>query len=277
MTLVIDASNYRDIRRETENRLKLSGATIQDGCLPRKTPYGAHHDAPRATRYLNPIPRSEWPRLIEEGAGSWISDLNDGRLPCHDQAQTNYCWAHGPARAIELGNLWENMPPLLYSAESVAVPVTGGRNRGGTTDESLDQIRDHGIAPQSYWPINDRNANHAQIGWQDAAAKTRFLHWMDVLGFDVQMTLALHRIPLPLPLSWWGHLVCQTDPVMFPDETFGIKFDNSYGPNWGDNGSGILTEDKGTAEWPTYCPLYTTFLANFEPFDPEAGLHPQAP
>jgi hypothetical protein len=264
MDHVIDESNYGDAIAWMQH---ISDPTLKNptpGCLPRKTAYGAIPGVPRATELLDPIPRTEWPKMIEEGRGSWLNDLIRDHLPTHDQGSTNYCWAHGPTRGLECLRFWEGQSAVTLSAESVAVPVTGGVNRGGSLDEALDRLIHYGACPQEYWPLNDRNEQHAKEGWQDAALDHRIIRWADVSGFDMQMTFALLRIPVPIGLSWWGHAVCQLDPVMFDDGTFGIGCDNSWGADYGDRGYFVLTERRGTADLGSFAPLSATFLANYK-------------
>ena len=121
----------------------------------------------------------------------------------------------------------------------------------------------HGACRQEFWPNNDLNIKHAKDGWTADAADHRVIRWVDVLGFELQMSLALLRIPVAIALGWWGHLVCQLDPIELPNGSFGIGCDNSWGPDYGDNGYFILEEAKGTADLGAFAPLSTTFLEQY--------------
>jgi hypothetical protein len=263
MTLKIDESNFRDAFQEHQRRLDCHPVLPNPGCLPRTSKYDTLSFAPGAEHFVIPIPRAEWPKMIEAGQGTWLHDMTKDFLPPHDQGQTNYCWAHAPTRALEVNRLWEGQPPFVLSAESVAVPVTGGKNRGGQIEEAVRQIVNHGACTQALWPLNDRDEQNANPDWKDNRRNFRVLTHCDVNGFDMQMTFALLRIPVAIGLAWWGHAVCQLDPIMFDDGTFGIGCDNSWGLTYGEKGYFTLTEKRGTADLGAIAPLSASFLANF--------------
>ena len=242
------------------------------GCVRRLSEFGCIPGVQPSNFRFQRIPRSEWKQRIAEGRGKWLGNLTRGVLPPHDQGATNYCWAHGSVRAVEALRVYECQSPLILSAESVAVPVTGGRNRGGSPDEALERLMAFGCCEQSYWPLNDLNERHAKPGWVANALEHAILRWLDVENFDDQMSLALHRIPVAIGLNWWGHLVCQLDPIDLdeeptldhvarPDGQFGIGFDNSWGDDYGDHGYAILDEKHATADLGAFAPISETFSA----------------
>jgi len=268
--LIIDDTNYLAAIHERLDRLQIprhklllqspqSLAMIERGCKLRAASYGSLSFAQAAEERIDLIPRSLWPQLIANGQGTWLHDLTKDKLPPHDQGSTNYCWCHGSVRAQEITQVYEAQPPLILSAESVGVPITGGRNRGGYPEEALARLVAAGACAQDFWPLNDLREAHAKPGWLEDAKKHRITQWLDVDGFDMQMTLALLRIPVAIGLRWWGHLVCQLDPIHFGGDDYGIGCDNSWGPNYGENGYFILTESKGTADLGAFAPLTATF------------------
>lgn len=246
---------------QEQRQRALNGQSLTiPGCMPRFTPYGA---APRlipSSLVLPPIPRSEWPRLINDQGPTFLGDLTRDRLPVHDQGSTNYCWAHGSTRTLEILRCFTTDSTTLLSPESVAVPITSGINRGGSADEALAWLAEKGACEQRFWPQNDRNINHAQPGWQTNAAKHRILAWLDLANFEDQITLALHRIPVAIGLRWWSHLCCQTGPQITSDGSIGVEIDNSWGPNFGNNGRAVLNERKATADLGAFAPITPSVL-----------------
>lgn len=259
--LIIDDANAHEHIQERERRMEPINGQKPPGCQMRRAHYGTIPGIPKASSIIQPIPRSLWPQLIATGKGTFLHDLTRDKLPPHDQGSTNYCWAHGSVRAAEVTRVFEGQSPQILSAESVAVPITGGQNRGGYPEEALTQLIAYGAAEQSYWPLNDRNIHHAVDGWQANALNYRILQWVDVDSFDMQMTLGLMRIPVAIGLGWWGHLVCQLDPVQLDNGQFGIGCDNSWGPDYGDNGYFILEESRATADLGAFAAIANTFFA----------------
>ena len=258
-TLIITDANADEQVRLLRARLNGHELYGWRGCIKRTSVYGCIEGVQPSSFLFPRIPRSEWKRLILEGGGTFLSDLTRPVLPPHDQGNTNYCWAHGSVRAEEAILVYHGQAPKILSAESVAVPLTGGRNRGGSPDEALKRLMSHGCCEQRFWPMNDLNIKHAKEGWIDNALDHVILRWADVENFADQMTLALHRIPVAIGLGWWGHLVCQLDPILLPDGGFGLGCDNSWGADYGENGYFILDEKHGTADLGAFAPISTTF------------------
>jgi C1A family cysteine protease len=269
--LLINDTNADEQVRMLRSRLHGHELHGWRGCLPRRSIYGCLKGVQPASSRFPRIPRSQWRHLIKAQASSSLGALTKNVLPPHDQGRTNYCWAHGCVRGLELLRLYERQPPLLLSPESVAVPLTGGVNRGGDADEAFQQLSTYGACEQTFWPANDLNIKHAKTNWQQNAIRHAIIRWLDVENFDDQATLALHQIPVPIGLGWWGHLVCQIDLVYLDDvpeldhylraaDQFGVSFDNSWGTGYGDNGRAYLDEKHATADLGAIAPLSATFL-----------------
>jgi hypothetical protein len=252
--------------RDASIRIGGRGGPDYKGCLPRITPYGLCPGTLKSKDIFPRIPRHLWPQMIREGNGTFLQDLTKDTLPVHDQNGFSLCWMHGSVRALELVKIYEGQTPELLSAECAAFMVTGGRDRGGFPEEALDQLRTKGTCSENLWPRNSLNDKSAKDGWQSELPYNVILDWMDVENWDDQMTLALNRIPVPIGLGWWGHLVCQLGPALGPNDEPVIVFDNSWGQDWGDNGRGMLNEAKGTADLGAFAPISATFQKRLERF-----------
>ena len=257
--LIVTADNAADQIELARCRAGLAPGQRYRGCLRRTTRYGRQPGFIKAANVFPRIPREQWKDLIIEGKGTFLGDLTRPVLAPHDQGDTNYCWAHGCVRAVEALRVYEGQAPMILSAESIAVPITSGRNRAGTAAEALRQLADQGACKQSLWPLNERDVRLADPRWMLERQNHVVLNWMDLEDFDDQITLALHRIPVPIGLDWWGHEVCQLDPVILPDGSVGIGCDNSWGADYGDNGYFLLDEAHGTSDLGAFAPISETW------------------
>jgi hypothetical protein len=258
-TIIRTNDDARKLHLEMLERLAESNYGAYPCCRQRLTTYGDAPNCKPCSSVIQRIPRNLWPELITRGKGNWLSDIRGRQLKPHNQGSTPLCWAHGSVRALEVNRLYAGMDPLLLSAEQVAYWACNGRMRGGSPDEAVEQLQKRGTCHQEYWPLNSFSIRDNYQKAEADCANHKLLDWLDIENFDDQMTCALNRIAVPIGLRWWGHLVCQLDPIMFDDGTFGIGIDNSWGEDWGDWGYGILHESKGTADLGAFAPLVQTF------------------
>ncbi len=139
---------------------------------------------------------------------------------------------------------------VLLSPASVAAPIKGYRNQGGWGGEALEYIVAHGVAPVADWPANAINKQYDNAASQASRQRFTVTEWWDLAprNFDQLMTCLLLRIPVPIGLNWWHHEVCAIDPVVLSPGKFGVRFRNSWGDGYGDQGFGVLTESKATPD-----------------------------
>jgi len=256
---VITKTDWHRLGLESTKRANQPRSSTYNGCHARH-----HLQAPLSSLKEWPaempvIPRDAWPELIEKGKGNFLSDLRHGKLPPHDQGSTSRCWVHGSARAMEVLRLWEGQPALLLSPDSIAYPIEGTRDRGGYPGDACQQLSEGGACPQSAWPEGELSPRNADKDWKELALNHVLLSWLNVKTFAQQMTLAIRRVPGAIGLGWWGHLVCQLDPIQIGRNDFGLGIDNSWGADWGNNGYGILDEESATADLGAFFPLSETF------------------
>lgn len=252
---IIRKTDWSRLQNEAARRVKPNSPLIYSGCLPYPQKLSLPSCISGWPSDLPTIPRDEWPDLISLGKGTFLSDLRRDILRPHDQNGRNRCWAHGSVRAVELLRLWQGQPPVLLSPDSVAWPIEGTKDRGGYPVEACHQLAIFGACSQNLWPENDLSPRDADPSWQKDALKNRILRWFMPTTWEQQITCAIKRIPVPIGLGWWGHLVCQLDPVLLSNREVGILIDNSWGADWGDNGSAILDEESGTADLGAFAPF----------------------
>lgn len=256
---IITRRHWRELQREAAQRRGGDPRRPYRGTLPRPEGYKLAPCFLAWPDSIPVIPRDQWPERIREGKGSFLGDLRKGKLPTHSQGRTNRCWAHGSVRAVEILRLWQGQPPLLLSPDSVAYPIEGTRDRGGYPEDACAQLAKGGACAQSLWPERDLSPANADPSWNSNALAHMLLRWILPTTWEQQITAAIMRIPVAIPLDWWGHLVCQLDPVLLGATEVGIGFDNSWGNDWGDDGYGTLDEESGTASRGGFAPLSETF------------------
>ena len=225
----------------------------------RPTPFAARGRwAPRSRA-------SEWHDRIKAaapgapGQGTFLSDLVKQKgLAAKDQDGLGYCWVYGSTRAVEIQRAVQGLATLDLSPESVGGPCTHWRDTGGYASEAFDQLQNFGACESSYM-----NAPHSlrhllwKPGWQQNALLHEAVDWYDIESgdaaptYDEVITCLLNRVPVAAGLDWWGHLVCFLDPIILPDGSVGVLFQNSWGADWptpGANGLACLTESRGTPD-----------------------------
>jgi len=255
---VITRKDWPALRAEAARRAGLPAGSDYQGCKP----FPAALSLPRAIipwpSTWPTIPRDLWPNLISSQFGTFLSNHRAQKLPPHDQGSTNRCWAHGCVRALEVLRIWQGQSPLLLSPDSVAYPIEGTRDQGGYAAQAAAQLALGGACAQSLWPERDLAPRNADKHWPSNALSHCLLLWIKPATYEQQITCALRRIPVAIELDWWGHLVCQLDPVLLPRNEVGVGVDNSWGDDWEDHGYGVLDEESATASG-CYAPLSQTF------------------
>ena len=236
-----------------------------DGPQARATGYRGWQrpDTPHAFRGSRPvgqtIPRNQWHDRIKAGQGNFLSDLIKQKgIQAKDQNGLGYCWVYGSTRAVEVQRAVQGLAALDLSPESVGGPCTHWRDQGGYASEAFNQLQDYGACESSFM-----NAPHSlrphlwKAGWTDNALLHEAVDWYDIESgdaapcYDEVITCLLDRVPVAAGLDWWGHLVCFLDPIILPDGSVGVLFQNSWGVDWptpGANGLACLTESRSTPD-----------------------------
>jgi hypothetical protein len=224
------------------------------GCLPRISRYGALPFADPAPASIL-IPRDRWAELIDQGEQSqtFLSHIAArAGIPCLDQNGLPYCHGFSPAAAIMALRAVQRLPLVIISGSGIAGPATNFTKRGAAIEEDLEVITRLGAPSQDFVP----QLQVSKSGWKPGAEENGLQHivteWWDIGGtgrmFDEVFSLLLRRVPICVGLNWWGHAVTYFDPCRTPSGRYGVRFRNSWGPDYGQDGYAILEEGRGTPD-----------------------------
>lgn len=228
------------------------------GCLPRRSVYGSLPFAQPASVKL--IPWEEMPDRIadQDKHQSSLEHLwRDSPMGALNQGQLNYCWCFSGAGALMLERAIQGLPFVRLSASSIGAPLVSYQNVGYFPEECLKAMVDQGASSTEYVPEATFNAADFKPGWRESAGMNKVTMFADVNPRDLQaqFTMLLLNRPLAVGLNWWGHSVLflrvldrnPSLPASNPNR-YGTKFLNSWGPDWGEGGTGILEGSKQYAD-----------------------------
>jgi len=191
------------------------------------------------------IPRSEWQARIKEmeETKTRLSDLiRKRKSPCKNQSSTNFCWFNSPTRCTEIIIMQQRDGlPVVLSPASGACQVTNFRNVGGWGRDALAWIVEHGLNDVNDWPANAIDHKYLTAENKAKALLNRVLEWTELKprNIDQLISMLLRRIPVACGYNWWGHETTAIDPVWL-DGTAATRNENSWGPDYGDQGMFIL-------------------------------------
>jgi len=212
-----------------------------------KVPYGgASYAKPRARRIYD---RSEWAERAKDKKkyGSSLREVwRRGGLNVLNQQQTNYCWCNGVVGAYQAKRAFQGLPYIKFSAASVAARLKRYQNVGGWGGEAIEGINQGLLCNLDLWPANEID-DRFDTPEARAYGKTHsVLEWDDLKpgSFEELASALLDDDPVPAGHMWWGHLVCHLDLVQLGRDDWATIFANSWGPDWEDEGFGVMHENK---------------------------------
>lgn len=272
---VINDQNFQERCRITEINGERIGSDIGYGLVPRnygEMPVGSIPGSItfEAVNDMALIPMEEWPERIADKVAnkSQLSDIrnvanNGSPFPSLDQNGKGYCWAHSGTSAVMLLRARDNQPYVRLSAYAIACIIKNYRDQGGWGAQGLDFIRERGVPSVEFWPEKSmsRSNDNAQT-WANAALHKVNEGWIDLQAAQYDRNLSAQQVgtcllsnqPVIVDYNWWGHSVCAMDLVdAYPNRSardasrYGVRILNSWSDQWGQNGTGVLTDRKA---WP---------------------------
>lgn len=207
---------------------------------------------------LKLIPREEHKERIKEAEAKnrTLKALKEHKnIYSLDQNRTNYCWIHGVTQAMHYRQGATGEPMVRLEPSSGGAVIKQGRNVGGWGGQAVAYIRQHGIAPLAVWPKNSldyRRLDTPEV--KQIKLQNRISGFYELKpgtnGWDELVTALLNGFAVAVAFNWWGHLVCAIGLVIDERGEICLLIDNSWTPQWGDNGLAVL---KGSKKYPSEC------------------------
>lgn len=171
----------------------------------------------------------------------------DADVPCKDQNGHGLCWMYGCVSAVEGNRLVQGLEYVQLNPHTAASARTGGRDRGGFSDEGFEYLSEHGCVPASIYA--GRNMRESLRIWDDAqavaeAAKYKVLEWVVLKSGDMaalRSTLA-SNVASAIGLMWWRHMVVFIGLAYHAKLGWLYLMRNSHGAKFANNGFCFLTE-----------------------------------
>lgn len=228
------------------------------GCLHRREPYGALPFA--STAPVDLIPMEEWPARIKEHEANQSSLWHiwrDSPIGVLNQNPYQWCWAFDSTFTLMMERAKEGLPYRPLSPSSVAGPVVNYVDKGWYIEEALNYMVTNGVATTDYVPQTTNDRSKFKLGWKESAAGNKVTKWRDIAprDFQAQGSLVLQNNPVAAAVNWMGHAIPYVQlldryPNLRPTDfnRYGMKYVNSWGKAWGDNGCGIFEGSRWIAD-----------------------------
>lgn len=162
------------------------------------------------------------------------------KVHAHDQNGLPTCWANGPAHAQTLMRIIMGLPLVYISANSYAVPISGGHVGGDEADAGEYSVK-YGGASVEDWPNNDTSRS---LNSDPKVIESRKHHVAFQLYSFVgsqserQMQMATaYTMDRPMPCAfaynWWSHVISGGRIKRDGNRMINRQW-NNWGDGWGE-------------------------------------------
>lgn len=218
------------------------------GLNPRdfaKQPYGS----------IEGLPAMALPEFTDEEIEDRIADQErhksslfhmrqDYKIRSLNQASYPYCWAFSTTKAIMYLRARMNEPMEELSGWMLGSVSSGYVKRGGWCDDSLRTAREVGICSLEEWQQGGTSRSLWTEANKIAAAKRKVTEWSDIPNDSrntrILASLLVCNIPVMVEHNRWSHSVCAFYLRGWKKQPFNYDIDNSWTPNWGNDGCSTM-------------------------------------
>jgi hypothetical protein len=159
------------------------------------------------------------------------------------------CWAHSGVSAHLLVRARDGQPYADLSAFAIACIIKGYRDEGGWGAEGVDWEAANGCPTSKTWPQQSMSRSNDTPAMRAEAAQHKVIGtWADMQPNDDRAlaTCLINDCPVVVDFDWWSHSVCACKLVSW--QPLSIWIWNSWNDTWGNNGMGILSGSKASAD-----------------------------
>lgn len=183
------------------------------------------------------VPLAQWSDILTDR--NWTPPSHYAKTFCSDQDGVGSCGAEGSAGGLMTRRIADGQQHVMLNPWFVYNTTSGGRDGGSNPLDNLSFLQKYGCASEKVWPRSK--------GWRTKPSDEAY---QDALNYRI-LPDGLVRIrsweELGSMAFWFsggfgysGHWIEFCEPI----STSRIKYHNSWGPDFGDNGFSTLSRSS---------------------------------